>query len=244
MEEWKLEPARDLGLPLKERVRSLRRESGLIESATHLFWWLTLRAYFRVYHRIEIRGRQNLPAQPPFACVGNHSSHLDALALGAALPGRWRDSVFPIAAGDTFFNTPAIAAFAAFVLNALPMWRHNCGSHSLQMLRDRLDGDRSIYVLFPEGTRARDGKLAAFKPGLGMLVAETSVPVVPCHLAGAFLALPPGRSVPRPRKICVRFGKPLSFASVPNDREGWRVVAEAAHTAVADLANESSRENP
>jgi len=37
MEDWKLEPARDLGLPLNERARSLRRESGLVEAGLHLF---------------------------------------------------------------------------------------------------------------------------------------------------------------------------------------------------------------
>src|SRR3954470_56761 len=162
MDDWKLDPAHDLGLPLKERMRSLRRESGLLESGMHFFWWLTLRTYFRAYHRLEIHGLENLPAQPPFACIANHSSHLDALALAASLPARWRDSIFPIAAGDTFFNTPAVAAFAAFILNALPMWRRNCGSHSMQMLRERLVEDKSIYILFPEGTRSREGKLAPF----------------------------------------------------------------------------------
>src|SRR5947209_2032286 len=81
MEDWKLDPAHDLGLPLKERLRSLRRESGLLESGAHLFWWLTLRGYFRAYHRLEIHGLEHLPPEPPFACIANHASHLDALAL-------------------------------------------------------------------------------------------------------------------------------------------------------------------
>jgi len=194
-----------------------------------------LRAYFRVWHRLEIHGLKNLPAQPSFVCVANHASHLDALALACALPGRWRDCVFPIAAGDTFFHTPAVAAFAAFILNALPMWRHHCGSHSLQILRDRLTGEPSIYILFPEGTRSRDGTLAPFKPGLGMLVAETNVPVVPCFLAGTFQAFQPGQKFPRPRKIILHIGPPLTFASAKNDRAGWLQAAAAAQAAVESL---------
>jgi 1-acyl-sn-glycerol-3-phosphate acyltransferase len=237
MDDWKLKPANDLGLPLSERARSLRRESGLIESGMHLFWWLTLRAYFRTYHRLEIHGLENLPTQPPFACIANHSSHLDAMAMAASLPAKWRDSIFPIAAGDTFFNTPTVAAFAAFILNALPMWRRNCGSHSMQLLRERLVEDKSIYILFPEGTRARDGKLAPFKPGLGMLVAETPVPVVPCYLKGAFHAFAPHQKLPRPGKIVLCIGKPISFATTKNDRIGWVEIATTCHQAVEALQN-------
>jgi len=235
MDDWKLEPAHDLGLPLNERALSLRRESGLIESGLHLFWWLALRAYFRVWHRLEIRGLENLPAQPPCVCIANHTSHLDALALACALPSRWRDRIFPIAAGDTFFHTPAVAAFAAFILNALPMWRHHCGSHSLQMLRERLVSEPCVYVLFPEGTRSRDGRLGPFKPGLGMLIAETNVPAVPCFLEGAFQALAVPKKIPRPAKIVLHIGQSLSFETTKNDRAGWMEIASVTRGAVEKL---------
>ncbi len=235
MKDWKLEPARDLGMPMNERARSLRRESGLVESGMHFLWWLALRTYLKVWHRLEIRGRENLPSGPPFACVANHTSHLDAMALAGALPGRWRDRIYPIAAGDTFFNTPAIAVFAAFVLNALPLWRRNCGAQAMQMLRERLSGDGCIYILFPEGTRARDGRLAGFKPGLGMLVAETPVPVVPCYLAGAFEALGPHQKFPRPRKLVLHIGKPMDFGAKKNEREAWTEIAATLHEAVSKL---------
>jgi 1-acyl-sn-glycerol-3-phosphate acyltransferase len=235
MEDWKLEPARDLGMPLDERAKSLRRESGLMERILHFGWWVTVRGYFGIWHRMAVEGRENLPAQPPFVCVANHASHLDALALGCALPRRWHDRIFPIAAGDTFFHTPAVAIFAAFVLNALPMWRRNCGSHGLQMLRERLVTESCIYILFPEGTRARDGQLGPFKPGLGMMVAETAVPVVPCHLEGAFGAFPPHARAPRPAKVRLRIGKPLFFKDVKNDREGWVRIAMESGAAVRAL---------
>lgn len=76
-------------------------------------------------------------------------------------------------------------------MNALPIWRKNCGAHSLADLRERLLNGRSVYILFPEGTRTRTGAIGKFKPGLGRLVAGTNVPVVPCHLRGTFAALPP-----------------------------------------------------
>ncbi len=240
MEEWKLEPARDLGLSLSQRAQSLRRENGLIENGLHLFWGLSWRAYFRLWHRLEIHGQENLPAAPPFTLIANHTSHLDALALACSLRFRWRHCIFPIAAGDTFFKTPSVAAFAAFVMNALPMWRRHCGSHSLLELRERLVEGPSIYLIFPEGTRARDGKIAPFKPGLGMLVAGTSVPVVPCFLNGTFDSLPPGKKFPLPRKIVLRFGKPLTFPATKNERTGWVEAAKAAQETVTGLSQGTS----
>src|SRR5215203_2850634 len=123
MDSWKLEPARDFGLPMRDRLRSVRRESGLIETIGHLAWWSAMRGYLRAVHRLQVSGKENIPAKPPFVLASNHASHLDAMVLASRLSYRWRDCTFPIAAGDTFFDTPVRAAFAAVALNALPMWR-------------------------------------------------------------------------------------------------------------------------
>jgi len=236
MEDWKYEPAHDLGLPMGQRLRSLKRESGLIESIARLGWRGMTRAYLTLWHRLSIVGREHLPAEPPFVLICNHTSHLDAIALAAALPARLRDRVLPLAAGDTFFETPLLSAFAAGLMNALPMWRRNCGRHALQELRERLVQEPCSYILFPEGTRSRTGELLPFKPGLGMIVAGTPAKVVPCHLAGGFRACPPGKKIPRPRKLRLRIGVPMVFESIENRREGWDEIATRTRAAVEALA--------
>ncbi len=86
--------------------------------------------------------------------IANHASHLDAVALAAALPARHCNRTFPIAAGDTFFERLGISVFAALAMNALPLWRGKPSHGDLATLRQRLiDGDRSISS-FPRG-RAR-----------------------------------------------------------------------------------------
>lgn len=240
MQEWDLQPARDLGLPPGERLRSLRRENGLISTSLHLAWWSVVRGYLAVWHRLVARGLQNIPKQPPFILVANHTSHLDALVLATPLPWRLRDRIFPIAAGDTFFQTPLVSAFAAGMLNALPMWRKKCGPHALGELRQRLLEEPCAYILFPEGTRSRDGKLSAFKPGLGMLVAETNVPVVPCYLEGCFQAWTSQQRWPRPRPIRLYIGEPLAFPAVANRREGWLHIAAATEERVKALSSETA----
>ena len=124
-------------------------------------------------------------------------------------------------------------------MNPLPIWRKNCGAHSLEELRERLLRGESIYILFPEGTRTRDGAGAKFKPGLGRLVAGTNVPVVPCYLEGTFRALPASRKVPRPTKIRVTIGKRLAFANISNDRAAWEMVANEAESAVISLQRQT-----
>ncbi len=237
MKEWKLEPAQDLGLPLGQRLRSLRRESGLLQTAAHLGWWAVVRTYLGGFHRLTIHGREHIPTQPPFIIVANHVSHLDALVLASPLPWNLRDRIFPIAAGDTFFDKPILAFVAAGMLNALPLWRKRVGPGALQELRRRLLEEPCAYILFPEGTRSRDGKIGHFKPGLGMLVAETDVPVVPCYLQGTFQALPPHRVWPRFHKIALEIGEPLLFTGIKNDRPGWEEIARVTEATVRKLGD-------
>jgi 1-acyl-sn-glycerol-3-phosphate acyltransferase len=237
MEPWSFKPASDIELSPVERARSLRREAGLFSTASHLTWQLSTKAFLKLYHRLSVEIEHSVPTLPPFVMIANHTSHLDALLLAAALPWRLCDCVFPVAAGDVFFNTPATSLFSATLLNALPMWRKNCGSHALADLKKRLIEEPCGLILFPEGTRSRDGTLGPFKPGLGMLTAGTAVPVIPCHLSGAFGAFPPAARIPRPWKIKLRIGQPLDFGSVPNRRSGWEEISTRAQDAVRRLGN-------
>jgi len=242
MEPWKLEPARDTGLSPSERFRSVRRESGLLESFAHHACFSLIRSYFAIAHRLTVVGREKLPMHGPFVLAANHCSHLDALTLGAALTPRHRERAFPIAAGDVFFQTKVTSTFSAIMLNALPMWRKNCGPHALADLRRKLQDERSIFIIFPEGGRSRNGSMMPFKHGLGMLVAETNVPVVPCALIGTFEALPAERNIPRPVAIKLAIGDPVQFASTANDRAGWSHIAASVESCVRDLITHQKKQ--
>jgi len=235
VDDWNYKSAKDLGLTAGESMKSVRREVGLITTLTSTLRWALIRTYLRLYHRWKVCGREHLPAQLPLILVCNHTSHLDALALASVLPVNLNRGMFPIAAGDTFFETTPVAAFASMFMNALPIWRRNCTAHSLEDLRARLVDEPCGYIIFPEGTRSRTGKMGRFKPGVGKLVAGADVPVVPCHLEGASRALPPDLKWPRPVGITLRIGSPLYFGETPNNREGWNHVATELQTAVEGL---------
>jgi 1-acyl-sn-glycerol-3-phosphate acyltransferase len=235
MDPWQFRPAKDLGLSSEERLKSLKRESGLVDTLLHHLWWGFVRGYLKIWHRFQVTGRENLPTDAPFIIVANHASHLDVLALAASCPARLRDRIFPIAAGDTFFEKVPVAAFAAYALNALPLWRKHCDPADLQEMRKRLTEEPCAYVLFPEGTRTRTGEMAMFKRGIGSLVASTLVPVVPCYLQGAFEAFPAHFRFPRPRKLILTVGAPLRFPASTNDKDGWTEIAAKVEAAVRAL---------
>jgi 1-acyl-sn-glycerol-3-phosphate acyltransferase len=103
-------------------------------------------------------------------------------------------------------------------------------------LRRKLQDEKAIFIIFPEGGRTRTGSMMPFKHGLGMLVAETNVPVVPCGLIGTFGALPPNRKVPRLGRINLIIGEPLNCAATPNNREGWSQIARTLESSIRELA--------
>lgn len=226
--EWKLRPARDLDLAAGDRWRSLKRERGLVGMAVHGAWRALLRLYFRLAHRLVVQGRENLPP-PPFVLVANHSSHLDALVLAAMLRGEAARSAHALAAGEVFFGNRAGAAFAAYAINAFPIWRGRTKRGDLATLRERLVEDRLVYILFPEGTRSRDGQMGPFQAGLSSIVSGTGVPVVPCWIEGAHAAWPPQRHWPRPGRLSVRIGPALPS-------EDRAALTEACRAAVQRLS--------
>lgn len=237
--EFKLRPARDHGLETADRLRSLSRERGLGSVVLGSVWRAGLRGYLAAFHRLAVSGRENLP-EPPFVLIANHTSHLDALTLSGVLRGEAARRAHALAAGDTFFGSTLSSAFAAYAVNALPVWRKRTKAGELATLRERLVEDRLVYILFPEGTRARDGRMAAFQPGIGVLVAGTDVPVVPAFLDGCHAAWPPERGYPAPRKLRLAIGAPLRFADVPATRAGWEDAARRCEAAVRALMPGSS----
>jgi 1-acyl-sn-glycerol-3-phosphate acyltransferase len=233
--DFRMRPARDLGLSPGDRLKSLSREPGLVGLALQGAWRRLIRLYLRLAHRLAVEGREYLPP-PPFVLVANHASHLDALVLMACLRGTAARRAHALAAGEVFFGTTATAAFSAYALSALPVWRGRTGRHALATLRARLSEDRLVYVMFPEGTRTRDGLMKPFQAGLGALVCSTTVPVVPACIMGTFEAWPPQQRWPGFGRVRVRIGRPIVCAALPDEPRAWELVAARAEQEVRALS--------
>jgi len=233
--EWEYHPAPDLEQNLAERLARFPREPTMLAYASRSAAAVALRAWLRVYHRLHIVGRDNLPHEGSFIVVGNHASHLDALCLIASIPLRKLHRTFPAAAADYFFSSLPRSAFASVFLNALPFERQAGGAQSLTVCEQLLARPGNILVLFPEGTRSMTGELGRFRSGIGRLAAGTAIPVVPAFLHGAARAWPKGSALPRPHRLRLHIGVPRLYADLPPNRESVGRICEELREAVAAL---------
>ena len=238
MSEWKYQPARDHGLAPMARMRSFQREAGLFSATARVILWTAWSALLRVWNGLRVVGREHLPQSGSFILIANHESHLDVFALAAALPMRARQHFIPLSAEDVFFDRPTRTFLAAHILNALPVKRGRGVVHGFAAMRARLLREPTVFVLFPAGKRSRDGSFVPFRAGIGMLVAGSEIPVVPCYVDGAFEALRPQTKLLRPARMTVTIGAPIVFRDVSDNREGWDTIRVTLERSVRALGNE------
>ncbi len=170
----------------------------------------------------------------PIVFVANHSSHLDAPLILCSLPARWRRRNAVGAAADYFFDVWWRAAATALAFNAFPVERS--GGRRLSDTPWRLLREGWSMVVFPEGTRSRDGWVGRFRPGAARLCVGAGVPAVPVAIRGSFAAMPRGRGWPHPGRypVSIRYGPPL----FPEEGEGTRDFVIRLADAVARLWDE------
>jgi 1-acyl-sn-glycerol-3-phosphate acyltransferase len=243
MKEWHYDTAEDLGQPMIERLRGFPREPDMLVYGLRSLAALGLRAWLSLYHRLEIVGADHLPHDGSFVMVANHSSHLDAICLLAALPLGKLHRAFPAAASDYFFVSVPRTAAAAIIVNALPFTRTVHVRQSLSLCRQLLANPGNILIIFPEGTRSTTGEPGEFKPGIGLLVGGTNIPVVPCYLSGAFEAWPKGRLWPRPKRLKLIIGATRSYETIAPGKSAAEQVAADLKQAVVEL-KQTVREVP
>ncbi len=237
MDPWHYDTPPDLEEPLMERLRRFPREPNKLVFGLRRLTASALRAWLRVYHRLTIVGRENLPTNSSFVMVANHTSHLDTLCLLAALPMAKLHRAFPAAANDFFFVSGARALLATVVANALPFDRRGDTRQSLDVCKQLLANPGNILIVFPEGTRSRTGNLCDFKMGVGLLLAGSDIPVVPCNLDGAFAAWPTGAWLPRPRSVQLTIGAAHVYADRPATRASARQICRELRAEVQMLGD-------
>jgi 1-acyl-sn-glycerol-3-phosphate acyltransferase len=185
-----------------------------------------------LYVRRRVDGREVLSDEmtEPVIFVANHSSHLDTPTILRALPRDWRKRTAVAAAADYFYQSRWRAWSAALVFNTVPMGRTGGGlsSGASDHVHELIEGGWNLLI-FPEGTRSRDGEIGKVKSGAAVLAAQHGLHIVPIWVGGTHEAMPPGQNWPkrlrgrfvsRRVKVEVRFGAPIP----PRDPEQRREV--------------------
>ncbi|MBV9455664.1 MAG: 1-acyl-sn-glycerol-3-phosphate acyltransferase [Rubrobacter sp.] len=194
------------------------------------------RAIFRGAFRLSVEGMENLPEEGPFVVTPNHTSYLDSFAVAAALDYRRMRRTYWAAYVGAAFGNP-INGFVSRLAKAVPIDADEHAVSSLAFGAAVLKRANNL-VWFPGGQRSPTGELQEFKPGIGALLAHFRVPVVPTSISGSYKAMPPGKTLPRPTKITVMFGRPLSVDELERrgDGEGPQDrIVQALHDHLAEL---------
>src|SRR5512145_1646337 len=193
---------------------------------THLFScaWGYMYVAFNPLWRTRFEGTKKLPWFGPAVIVANHLSLLDILVLyGTFRPFKW------VAKGE-LFRVPFVGW--NMVLNDyVRVWRGDRESvrRMLAHCREHLARGSAI-IIFPEGTRSRDGRMLPFKDGAFKLASEAGCPLIPIAIAGSEVALPKHGFIFRQRaNIRVRVLDPIDpkrFATPDELKEAARAAIE------------------
>lgn len=133
--------------------------------------------------RVRIRGHERL-GRGPYMFTPNHTSHFDIAALLGWLPGNNR-----FAAKKEMFDEPVLGLVLK-TMGMIPIDREN-PLEAIEML-NRLKADEYSTIIFPEGTRSRDGTLLPFKKGPFIAAIHLGIPVVPVVIKGTQQIMPKG----------------------------------------------------
>ncbi|HEY3061191.1 MAG TPA: lysophospholipid acyltransferase family protein [Chloroflexota bacterium] len=182
-----------------------------------------LGVYMRLYHRLELRGREHLPARGPAIVLVNHASLLDVPALMVLDP--YPDTIF--IAKASLFKVPLVGWLLG-QWDAIAVERQGRDSTGVRMLLKALHSGRVLAVA-AEGRRTRSGRLGPINPVLAKIAASSDLPLVAVGISGSFEALPPGAKLPRPHKLLVRVGDQFRIARGTD-------AAEAARRIQAEIA--------
>lgn len=186
-----------------ERYHRFARERGT-NRLMYLVARCLLTPFFLVWFRLERQGREHARVSGGMIVAANHRSFLDPFVIGALLP--WRRQMQFVAKVELFEKR--WQGWVLSRLGAFPIRRGQSDETAMETARLAVERGGTV-IIFPEGTRIRQGSLARPKRGVGRLALETGAPVLPIAVLGSE-HVRRGLRI-RPRKVRLRAGPPLTF---------------------------------
>lgn len=183
----------------------------------------------RIFFRLRIIGRENIPEDDGVIVAANHLSYLDIPLLGYSI-GRRADYM----GKKELFGIPLIGSLFR-ILGGFPIDREKLDRTALREAVKRLKSGR-VVVIYPEGRRSPDGELQAGKPGIGVIVRMSGKKVIPAAIHGTDKAMPAGRWIIRPAPVTIKFGKPLDFSDLIKKRDEKEGVENITKTIMDNIA--------
>jgi 1-acyl-sn-glycerol-3-phosphate acyltransferase len=199
--------------------------------------WIFFRTFFSTWVRCRYGNPERVPMSGPVILAANHASFIDPPVIGAGLTRQVN-----YLARNTLFDVPIVGRILKS-WKVVPVDREGGGGAGLKAILDRLL-EGGVILLFPEGTRSSDGNLRPAKSGIGLTVIKSVAPVVPVRVFGTFEAYSRHMKFPRPRRVFVKYGRPIRFdewraeskvCSKPRLKEIYQQVADRIMAAIGEL---------
>jgi len=179
---------------------------------------------------VAVSGTEQLDPEKPYIFAANHQSQFDILVLQGFLGVNFRW----LAKKELF----AVPIWGAAMRGAgyIPIDRSH-GRKAIKSLDEAAKkiGAGTSVIIFPEGTRSRDGKLHDFKAGAMVLAIKSGVPIVPVAIIGTYAILPKGKLLMNPGKVRIHLGQPIE-TKIYSTRDKHQ-LAKVLQDDVAELLN-------
>lgn len=172
-----------------------------------------MRLIMPLWYKIEAEGLENLPQEGGYLFISNHRSNADPILIGVQNP----ETQFCFLAKQELFSDGPVG-WLLRKLGGIAVDRGAGDITALEEIIFRLQNGQNALI-FPEGTRSKDGKLGHFKTGAALIAAQTGVPVIP--VAISFEDTLHFRST-----ICVRYGKPFQIPQTDSKNPSAAVLKQ------------------
>ena len=198
---------------------------------TYTIFYNLAKLLARVFFRMRVVHPERMVESGPLILAVNHTSYFDPPLAGICS----RRGVYYLAR-KTLLQWPFFGPLFP-AMNVIPVERDGNDMSALREVIKKIKEGNGV-VLFPEGTRSRDGNIQPARAGIGLVIAKTGAPVLPMRIFGAYDAFPKNSKRLHFTQITVVIGEPLVFS--PNDlasatRETYQMLSDRVMEAIAAL---------
>ncbi len=191
----------------------------------------------RLFTRMKITGMENIPPGGNILFLSNHISALDVLVIPWAIYSKYPEELLRQAGKEELFGIPVVG-WILYKWRAFPIKRGGADRKSIRMIEEYTKEGK--VILYPEGTRSRDGQLLKGNRMVGRIVKNVMPTVVPVSVKGTDRVIPVGKIMPRPgTRVEIRFGAPMDLSDeyeITNTKEASQKIIDRVMSAIGELS--------